>query len=73
MLGCWPTRLRLHLPTLPASAPALPARPCLPQAALQRWVSGTARIPLVGWLSGRAAEILIGVQRYYTYVERMGS
>lgn len=43
------------------------------QAALERWVGGTARIPLLGWLSGRAAEILIGVQRYYTYVERMAS
>jgi hypothetical protein len=39
--------------------------------ALQAWVGGTARVPLVGWLSGRAAEILLGVQRYYTYVERM--
>lgn len=44
-----------------------------PQAALERWVGGTARIPLLGWLSGRAAEILVGVQRYYTYVERMAS
>ena len=28
-------------------------------------------VPLLGWLSGRGAEILVGVQRYYTYVERM--
>lgn len=57
----------------------LPARPSLPwplvllallQAALERWVSGTSRVPLLGWLSGRAAEILVGVQGYYSYVER---
>jgi hypothetical protein len=45
----------------------------LSQAALEAWVRGTARVPLVGWLSGRAAEILVGVQRYYTYVERMAA
>ncbi|KAL4421321.1 hypothetical protein ABPG75_010612 [Micractinium tetrahymenae] len=41
------------------------------QAALQRWVGASSRVPLLGWLSGRAAEILLGVQRYYSYVERM--
>lgn len=43
------------------------------QAALDKWVRGSARVPLVGWLSGRAVEILVGVQRYYTYVERMAA
>ncbi len=43
------------------------------QRALERWVSGTSRVPLVGWLSGRAVEILVGMQRYYTYVERMAA
>jgi uncharacterized short protein YbdD (DUF466 family) len=41
------------------------------QAALERFVGGTSRVPLLGWLSGRGAEILVGVQRYYTYIERM--
>jgi hypothetical protein len=41
------------------------------QAALDRFVGGTSRVPLLGWLSGRGAEILLGVQRYYTYIERM--
>ncbi|KAL4424562.1 hypothetical protein ABPG77_009146 [Micractinium sp. CCAP 211/92] len=41
------------------------------QVALQRWVGASSRVPLLGWLSGRAAEILLGVQRYYSYVERM--
>lgn len=43
------------------------------QAALDGWVRGTARLPLLGWLSGRAVEILVGAQRYYTYVERMAA
>ena len=43
------------------------------QAALEGWVRGTSRVPLVGWLSSRGAEILMGVQRYYTYVERMAA
>ena len=53
--------------------PRCPAAPPPPQVALERWVSGTSRVPLLGWLSGRAAEILVGVQRYYTYVERMAA
>ncbi len=28
-------------------------------------------LPLLGWLSGRAVEILLGVQSTYSYVERM--
>lgn len=43
------------------------------QAALEKWVRGTSRVPLVGWLSGRSAEILMGVQQYYTYIERMAA
>lgn len=57
----------------PSLTPFVPPPHPTPQAALERWVGGTARIPLLGWLSGRAAEILVGVQRYYTYVERMAS
>ena len=47
--------------------------PAAVQRALEGWVRGTSRVPLVGWLSGRAVEILVGVQRYYTYVERLAA
>ena len=53
----------------PAAAAASPLLRL--QAALERFVGGTSRVPLLGWLSGRGAEILVGVQRYYTYIERM--
>lgn len=80
-------RRRLVLPTLQRSSPswhcalhhvwpkagAAPRPPTCAQVALERWVSGTARVPLLGWLSGRAVEILVGVQRYYSYVERMAA
>ena len=61
-------------PCNPPAAPHLPYTPlptCPLQAALDRWVGLTSRVPLVGWASMRAVEILEGVQRYYSYVERM--
>lgn len=76
---CWdPGQLLLFLAAYTPALFWIPHPPTHPpntrlQAALGRWVSGTSRVPLLGWLSGRAAEILVGVQRYYTYIERMAA
>lgn len=35
--------------------------------AVERWQGRLGRVPLVGWITDKAAELLLGVQKYYTY------
>lgn len=35
--------------------------------AIERWEKRLGRLPLVGWLASKAAEVIVGAQKYYSY------